>query len=319
MVHQTVIGLFYCLLLISCLSDNLVYTVNGYRDERDNIVQRRPTIRTENDNFILETPPNRNITLSPGQNGYVKIGDTIIDPSMTYQDAQNRNNQAVPGPQGPQGPPGPPGVKGEPGQAGSPDTAQDILSKLAAEGLDLRQMLQDITALREEVEDLKKYTLRGTFPALFEFYNNKYGVRYNSSVKFGHSGLMIMTEAGGVLFGQHIKANSLSSGTTYAITFYLTSHSSEERQVDVQIAGSDQTSLYVDDQLEIKCGDGDATFASCRLNIPVGNFKLTLVCSDTQDVLESIGFEANWLTYNNLSIDWTTMNRVWRKSPDSKR
>lgn len=59
--------------------------MNGYRDERDNIVQRRPTIRTENDNFILETPPNRNITLSPGQNGYVKIGDTIIDPNMSYQ------------------------------------------------------------------------------------------------------------------------------------------------------------------------------------------------------------------------------------------
>ena len=61
------------------------YTVNGYRDERDNIVQRRPTIRTENDNFILETPRNRNITLSPGQGGYVRIGNTIIDPNVPYQ------------------------------------------------------------------------------------------------------------------------------------------------------------------------------------------------------------------------------------------
>lgn len=209
--------------------------------------------------------------------------------------------------------------QGEAGNPGSPDTAQDLLAKLAAEGLDLRSMLQDIKSLRDEVEDLKKYSLKGTYPALFEFYNNKYGVRYNSSVKFGHSGLMIMTEAGGVLFGQHIKANDLASGTTYAITFYLSSHADEERSIDVQIAGSDQTSLYVDDRLEIKCGDGDATFASCRLNIPVGDFKLTLVCSDTQDVLESIGFDANWLTYNNLSIDWTTMNRVWRKSPDSQR
>lgn len=213
--------------------------------------------------------------------------------------------------------------QGEAGNPGSPDTAQDMLNKLSAVGLDLRSMLQDIAKLREEVEDLKKVSLRGTYPALFEFYNNKYGVRYNSthnnSIKFGHSGLMIMTEAGGVLFGQHIKANALSSGTTYAITFYLTSHSDEARYLDVQIAGSDQTSLYVDDRLAIKCGDGDATFAPCRLQIPTGNFKLTLVCSDTQDVLESIGFDANWLTYNNLSIDWTTMMGVWRKSPDSKR
>ena len=59
--------------------------MNGYRDERDNIVQRRPTIRTENDNFILETPWMRNITLSPGQGGYVKIGNTIIDPDLPYQ------------------------------------------------------------------------------------------------------------------------------------------------------------------------------------------------------------------------------------------
>lgn len=62
--------------LTSCLLSR--YTLNGYRDDRDDIVQRRPTIRTENDNFILETPKNRNITLSPGPGGFVKIGNTII-------------------------------------------------------------------------------------------------------------------------------------------------------------------------------------------------------------------------------------------------
>lgn len=173
--------------------------------------------------------------------------------------------------------------------------------------------------MREEVQELEKYSLKGSFPALFEFYNNKYGVRYNTSMKFGHSGLMVMTEAGGALFGQHIKANGLESGTTYAITFYLTSLSKTPRTIDVQIAGSDQTMLYINDKLEIKCGDGDATFASCSLRIPGGNFKLTLVCSDTQDVLESIGFEANWLSYNNLQIDWTSLNKAWRNSPDKRR
>ena len=41
-------------------------------------MQRRPTIRTENDNFVLETPRNRNITLNPGPGGFVRIGNTII-------------------------------------------------------------------------------------------------------------------------------------------------------------------------------------------------------------------------------------------------
>lgn len=209
------------------------------------------------------------------------------------------------------------------GDRGSPDTAGDLISKLRAEGIDLVSMMQEVRALRAEVTDLEQYSLKGTYPALFEFYNNKYGVRFNrnanSNINFGNSGLMIMTEAGGVLFGQHISANDLESGTTYAITFYLKSHNERITTIDLKIAGSDRTFLYINDQREINCGDGDATFAPCRLNVPVGNFKLTLMCSDSQDVLESIGFEANWLNIYNLSIDWASMKKVWKKSPDTRR
>lgn len=191
--------------------------------------------------------------------------------------------------------------------------------KLQQAGIDLPAMMDEIRSLRQEVDELQQYSLRGTYPALFEFFNSKYGARHNSQLTYGTSGLLVMTEAGGALFGQHIIANGLESGTTYALTFYLTSHINEARQINVQIAGSDHTSVYIDDEFGINCGDGDATFNPCRIAIPSGSFKFTLVCSDVKDVLESIGFDANWLTYNNLSIDWTSMNRVWRKLPDSRR
>ena len=266
-------------------------TAHGFYN--DNIIQTRPTLRTVADNIIIETPRNRNITLTPGEGGFVKIGDAVIYP------------EAVSGQRGLQGPKG---------AQGSPDSSADIIAKLKSAGIDLNFLINEVKALKEKTEELEMYSLKGTYPALLEFYNNKYGSGV-SGKELGRSGVMIMTEGGGVLLGQHITASGLESGTSYAITFYLESALTETASITAQVAGSDLTQIYINNKLAIDCGDGDATFDSCRFSIPPGKFKLTLVCSDKSDVLESIGFGADWLAYNDLRIDWSTMNKVLRNLP----
>jgi len=314
-IKRAILALFYSLLIISSIS-NSVLTVGSYqsREERDNIIQRRPTVRTVDDNFIIETPRNRNITLSPGDGGFVRIGNTVIDPSGSYQNTQ-QPVKVVPGAPGQRGLQGPQGPKGD---QGSPDTSTDIVAKLKSAGIDLSGLLEEVKALRQKTEELEKYSFKGTYPALLEFYNNKYGSGF-SGKEFGRSGVMVMTEGGGILLGQHITASGLNSGTSYAITFYLESSHTEKTSIAVEVAGSDQTQIYIDNKLAINCGDGDATFDACKFSIPSGKFKLTLVCSDKSDVLESIGFDANWLAYNNLRIDWSSLNKVLRNLPNTKR
>lgn len=297
-------------IIIIILSADLLKQTAGYRDE--GIVQRRPTIRTENDNFVLETPRNRNITLNPGPGGFVRIGNTIISGDTVNAQPAVPAPSTRRGPVGPQGATGPAGQPGPQGDRGSSDTAASLIAKLAGAGIDLVALAEEVRALREEVTSLKTYSLRGTFPAIFEFFNNKYGERFSSPKSFGRSGLLTMTEAGGVHFGQHIQATGLSSGTTYAITFYLKSNIAQT--INIPVAGSDETDLYIDDSLEIKCGDGNASFNNCPVPIPARQFKLTLVCNDSQDVLESIGFQPKWITINQLEIDWESLNRVWKKS-----
>ena len=58
-------------------------TVNGYTDT--NIVQQRAKLRTINDNIVIETPRNRNITLVPGSGGFVVMGKNVIDPNQLYK------------------------------------------------------------------------------------------------------------------------------------------------------------------------------------------------------------------------------------------
>ena len=202
---------------------------------------------------------------------------------------------------------------------GSPDTANDIMTKLKHAGIDLHSLLAEVNLLKQELKDMEKYSLKGTYPAIFEFFNNKYGERYNTDIKYGQGGLLIMTRQGGILLGQHIQAEGLESGTTYALSFYLESDRTQESEIDVKVAGSDKTDVYINDKYHISCGDGDAMFKSCSLKIPPGKFKLTLVCFDTGDVLESIGFDNHWLPYNNLRIDFSSMTSSFRDSSQPQK
>lgn len=174
--------------------------------------------------------------------------------------------------------------------------------------------------LQAQIDDLAVYTWKDTFPAIFEFYTHAYGERHNNSFEFGDSGLIVMTDEGGIYLGQSIRGGNLESQTTYALTFYLKNTEETARGIAVSVTGSDKTEILINDNVVTSnCGD-NATLSTCTIpRLPFGSFKLTLKVSDEEDVLESIGFGAKWITYNNLTIDWAKMNSVIRKSPSSRR